>query len=194
MWTRFIVCSAFLLLSLLPCLTLSAHHWRTKKRWVHAVMCPSLPSQVSLHAYCCACTVLVRHGVDRPSEPPWQMKVMLKGGCAWRKAGNKQPDLWRTLKHTSERKGGGRQDENSKWQNGVGWIWFLSPYSAGSLTQQSSRSSFNCRVTEHQKCSPTSWASTDTEPTKDPKGRHTAEVEKFQCRKEHDFSSCNTAV
>lgn len=89
--------------------------------------------------YPCMCiTVHVQyssgHRVDRPSEPLWQMKVMLRGRGARSKAGNKQPDLWRTLKHTSERKEERGKQQVMKGQNGVGW--FSSPYRAETITDQ----------------------------------------------------------
>lgn len=58
--------------------------------------------------------------VDRPSEPLWQMKVMLRRRGARRKAGNKQPDPWRTLKRTSEGKWGKKDGRKRTSEAGTG--------------------------------------------------------------------------
>lgn len=154
------------------------HMWASLVDKEKVSLCSNVPFAFHLKYPCMHIAVHVQYLSDteltghqsRRGKWKWCSSGEEGGGrcwCARRKAVNKQPDLWHTLKLMSERK-----EENSKWQNGVGWIWFLSPFSAGSLTEQSSRPSFKCRVTEHQKCSPTSRASAHTEPTKDPKGRH----------------------
>lgn len=88
--------------------------------------------------------------VDRPSEPLWQMKVMLRRRGACRKAGNKQPDLWRTLKHTSERKQGGRMAEKNKWsEEGTelsGKELFANPHRAGPVSDQTAGYLSNARA------------------------------------------------
>lgn len=73
--------------------------------------------------------------VDRPSELLWQMKVMLRRRDAWRKAWNKQPNQWRTLKHTSERKEWGRRGEGGRSKLSRREL-FSGPYRAESITDQ----------------------------------------------------------
>lgn len=89
---------------------------------------------------------------DRPSAPLWQMKVILRRSEARRKAGNKQPGLWRTLKRRSERgKWRGRRREERacceierEWEEAI-----LKPLQRGrSVTGQNSKQSFKCRAAQ----------------------------------------------
>lgn len=122
--TFYCVCSFSLSHTRLSCLACSAcvciATYRNKyRRWVHVLTHPFL-LKYGLFSFACVllCVYSICHSmcgrVDRPSAPLWQMKVMLRRRDAWRKAGNKQPDLWRTLKNTSERKQGGRRGEKTK--------------------------------------------------------------------------------
>ncbi len=102
------------------CMCVHCCYRNIHKRWVHVLMYSHSPSSLGIFACVLLCTYSMRQDmcgrVDRPSKPLWQMKVMLRRRDAWRKAGNKQSDLWRTLKHTSEGKEGGKRGEKSKWR------------------------------------------------------------------------------
>ena len=128
------------------------HYWNKYARWVHKVTHPFLDYARFFLACALLCEYSMCQGMcgraDRPSEPLWQMKVMLRRRDARRKAGNKQADLWRTLKRTSER-GEEEEGEGKRARGGgigvSGRELFSSPYRAD---WPGTRSTFKCRAAQ----------------------------------------------
>lgn len=149
MWAHFYgVCSFSLSPPLLSLHFPTLHAYESLVQEKVTTCANKVPASLGVSARVLPCTYIFRRDTcgraDRPSELLWQMKVMLRRRDARRKAGNKQPDLWRTLKHTSERKEGGKGGGGGwgvgwkveKGQNEVEGKLFSSPDRAESITDQ----------------------------------------------------------